>query len=163
MNNISNKLLNHVIKYAIKKFYEKDCILLKKNIEGMERSCVFRIGIYLQQRIDVYNEFNGLNLDCEYNKSNTNIKMLCGKKVIPDLILHKRNLNNTISKDNNTMIVEFKGYWNRNKYNDYDKLKKFTLLNGEYGYQLGIFVDLKENNYEIKYFKDGQEVTENDL
>ena len=159
----SNNLLKNILKRAINKFYQKDGILLENNLEGMERSCVFRIGIYLQELMDVHIEFNELNLDCEYNKSNTEQKTLCGKPVIPDLILHKRNLNNPITNDNNTMIVEFKGHWNHNEYGDYNKLENFTLQNGEYGYQLGVFVKLKENNYELKYFKNGQEVDENDL
>lgn len=159
----SDKLLNHVLLHAIQKFYKMDGILLENNREGMERSCVFRIGVYLQQLIDCHIEFDGLNLDCEYNKSNEGRKLLDGEPVIPDLIIHKRNLNNPVTNDNNTMIIEFKGHWNHNEDNDYNKLRKFTLSSGEYGYQLGVFVRLNMNDYELKYFKNGQEVAENDL
>ena len=61
----SNSLLKNILKRAINKFYQKDGILLENNLEGMERSCVFRIGIYLQELMDVHVEFNELNLDCE--------------------------------------------------------------------------------------------------
>ena len=61
-----------------------------------------------------------------------------------------KTLKNPIVNNNNTMIVEFKGHWNHNEYSDCNKLKNFTLQNGEYGYQLGVFVKLKENNYELQ-------------
>ena len=155
---IPNITLTNILKKAIDKFYQKDGILLENQIEGMERSCVFRIGIYLQEFMDELSEFDNLKLDCEYNKNKNETKILYGNRVIPDLIIHKRKI-----ETENKMIAEFKGWWNKDYTDDFDKLKKFTLLHGEYAYQLGVFIKLNERDFELKYFTNGQEITEHAL
>ena len=155
--NISNILLNDLLKLAIDKFYQNDAILLKKGVKGIERSSVFRIGIYLQEFMNKFSEFDNLNLDCEYNKKDIYAKDLYGQNKNPDLIIHKR------LQKNNKMIVEFKGWWNHRDSEDIDKLEKFTLQDGDYGYQLGVFVKLNEGNYTLQYFKDGKKVSEDEI
>lgn len=160
---LTDKQLKKLLKQAIKKFYDNDIILLK-DIEGMERSCVFRIGIYLQELMNNHSEFDNLNLDCEYNKSNTEVKCLNEQHVIPDLIIHKRNLDN-LTTNNNIMIVEFKGWWNREHKQDIEKLEAFTNSHDVYNYQLGVFISLSNSYEELKprYFKNGKEINENEL
>ena len=159
----SNIKLKDFLKQAIIAFYNNDKELIQ-NIDGLERTCVFKIATYLDNIIRVDAEFNHLHLDCEYNKSNTGPKMLGNQKVQPDLIIHQRNLNNLITNPYNTLVVEFKGWWNDN-IDDIEKLKKFTSSEFEYEYQLGIFVKLGRTAEEtiFQYFKNGQEVLENDF
>jgi len=111
-----------------------------------------------------YPELNNLHLDCEYNKSNRGTKILAGVKIRPDLIIHKRNLNNKHANRYNTLVIEFKGWWNNN-ISDIEKLKSFTSAQYGYNYPLAIFIKLGKNpNKTIyRYFQNGNEISENDI
>lgn len=158
----TNIRLKKLLKNAIEEFYSNDNELIA--VKGMEQACVFRIGLYLYNLMQRDNELSQFDLDCEYNKSNKGAKILDDVKVRPDLIIHKRNLNNDIPNQKNTLVVEFKGWWNKNL-NDIDKLKKFTDERYNYLYPLAVWIKLGKTSNEtiFRYFKNGQEVEENDL
>ena len=158
----SNIRLKNLLKNAIEEFYSNDNELIA--VKGMEQACVFRIGLYLYNLMQRDNKLSQFDLDCEYNKSNKGTKILDDVKVRPDLIIHKRNLNNDIPNQKNTLVVEFKGWWNNNL-NDINKLKKFTDERYNYLYPLAVWVKLGKTSNEtiFRYFKDGQEVEKNDL
>jgi len=159
---VSNRELKNILQRAIHEFYEKDSILV--SVKGMEQACVFRIGLYLNQLMQNNNELSNLDIDCEYNKSNEGTKTLAGVKIRPDLIVHKRNLSNHAANPHNTLVVEFKGWWNNNT-DDIDKLIKFTKQEYGYHYPLAVWVKLgkSKNKTQYKYFCNGQKVDENDL
>ena len=146
-NKIENEKLKKLLEQALDMFYSGDAeeILPK---EGVERACVFHIGIYMQYLMNGYDYLRKFNLDCEYNKLGDIPKKMYefedGNGIQPDLIIHQRNT------DNNVMVIEFKGYWNK-KYidNDIKKLKYLTSHDTEnkYQYQLGALVIL-EKSYE---------------
>ena len=146
-----NKKLKNIVKQAVQTFYAKDIELIQ--VKGMEQACVFRIGLYLNEIMKNYPELNDLHLDCEYNKSNR-----------PDLIIHKRNLNNDNANQHNTLVVEFKGWWNDNL-SDIEKLKNFTSPQYGYHYPLAIFIKLDKNNNKTiyRYFQNGNEISEEDI
>ena len=74
--------------------------------------------------------------------------------VRPDLLIHKRGDNTK-----NLLVVEFKGWWNKSKNRDEDKLKSLTSPCDEYHYLLGAFVRLgKENIQELEYYADGEKL-----
>lgn len=153
---IENEKLKKLLEQSLDMFYSSDAneILPK---EGVERTCVFHIGIYMQYLMNGYDCFRNFNLDCEYNKLGETPKKMYEFEdengIQPDLILHQRDT------DNNLMVVEFKGYWNReNINNDVRKLEYLTSKDSEnkYKYQLGALVVL-EKSYEdtiknIEYF-----------
>ena len=91
---LSNIRLKNLLKNAIEEFYSKDNELIA--VKGMEQACVFRIGLYLYNLMQQDSTLSQFDLDCEYNKSNKGPKILDNAKVRPDLIIHKRNLNNDI-------------------------------------------------------------------
>lgn len=159
---LSNIRLKNLLKKAIDEFYSKDNELIA--VKGMEQACVFRIGLYLYNLMQQDSTLSQFDLDCEYNKSNKCPKILDNAKVRPDLIIHKRDLNNDIPNQKNTLIVEFKGWWNNNL-NDIGKLKKFTDVKYDYLYPLAVWIKLGKTSNEtvFRYFKNGQEVEENDL
>jgi hypothetical protein len=97
---MNNKLKN-IVKQFVEKFYEEDNVLIQ--VKGMEQACVFRIGLYLNEIMKNDPNLNNLHLDCGYNKSNRGTKMLAGIKIRPDLIIHKRNLNNDNANQHNTL------------------------------------------------------------
>ena len=157
-----NSKLKNIVKQAVQKFYENDIELVQ--VKGMEQACVFRIGLYLNEIMKNYPELNHLQLDCEYNKSNRGTKMLAGVKIRPDLIIHKRNLNNNHANQYNTLVIEFKGWWNNN-ISDIEKLKNFTSPQYGYHYPLAIFIKLGKNHNKTiyRYFQNGNEISENDI
>ncbi len=169
----TTELLTRLLEQAVCRFYNKDKDLLcREHISRhcnasterhMERESVFRIGIYMQQLLDIcpeYIEFEGLNLDSEYHTNMSEEKMLSpkdkrGKR--PDLILHKR-----LSNDQNMLMVEFKpdNANNADIEQDLQKLMAFTNPEAEpaylYGYLLGASVQLKRDKAIYTFVQEGQ-------
>ena len=157
-----NAKMKNIIKQAIHKFYHNDNELIQ--VRGMEQACVFRIGLYINEIMQNDEQLRHLDLDCEYNKSNIGTKTLAGVKVRPDLIIHKRNLANTNTNQYNTLVIEFKGWWNDN-ISDIEKLKNFTNIELGYHYPLAIFIKLGKNfeTTSYRYFHNGTEIFDKDF
>lgn len=159
--NISIIDLKNILKAALNEFYQNDakCLLA---VKGMEQACVFRIGLYMQNIMNKQPTLSTLNLDCEYNKCFNQPKTTPRHKrgARPDLIIHKRNLNPDKPNNENIMVIEFKGYWNKNIKSDIEKLEDFTSCLCGYHYKLGAFVYLNKTNFEIRYYKDGEQLYE---
>lgn len=119
-----------------------------------ERAIVFRFGLYLFEIFSQKDYLKTLDLDCEYNRNGKQPKKLpaFGNGTYPDIILHKRGSN-----DFNTLVMEFKGYWNNNINNDFEKLCEFTKQRSVYNFNLGLFVFLGKTRDEVKMtcFVDG--------
>lgn len=145
--------LKYMLTEAIDTAYRNDHDLFTRG--GLEQSCVFRIGYYLQKLIDNDNELHNYNLDCEYNKNGYNSKTTprFPKGTRPDLILHERTSNQY-----NLLMVEFKGWWSKKSRNDHLKLEDFTSLTCGYQYKLGAYVILGKENSKITYFIDGRQI-----
>ena len=162
---VADDRLKKILNISLKKFYEQDKLLIER--KGMEQACVFRIGLYINELLKQDELFKHLNFDCEYNKNNYGAKSTprFPKGTRPDLIIHERNLNPNISNDNNTFIMEFKGWWNKATQRDIEKLEDFTNPYMGYHYKLGALVILTKNHNQvtIRYFKNGQEVNGDDL
>lgn len=148
---MENEKLKQYIKTALYMVYANDKYLIdhadeasgkgiKDNDHTCERSVVFRFAHYLQCILDKDGELRRYNLDCEYNRNMDQIKCAIpgSNGTFPDVILHKRGSNKY-----NILVMEFKGYWNRNRSDlkyDIEKIKGFTDPNGEYEYKLGLAV-----------------------
>lgn len=117
-----------------------------------ERAVVFRFAYYLQKILENNHLFQGLSVDCEYNRNLNDVKRTpkFPKGTYPDLILHKRG-----EESNNLLIMEFKAYWNKDISHDINKIKEFIDVNGDYGYVYGISVILgrKKDDVEIVVLK----------
>ena len=145
-----NKLLKNLIDQALDKFYALDGVLLKNDLRGTERSCVFRIGIYLQDIMNDIPELAEYSLDCEYNKSGRSPKRLHDKLIRSDMILHKRSSDaDIIDPQSNLLAIEFKGYWSRRS-KDIEKLQKLTDSDYGYCYQLGAAIKLTPEREKVK-------------
>lgn len=116
-----------------------------------ERAIVFRFAYYLQKILENNHLFQGLSVDCEYNRNLNDVKRTpkFPQGTYPDLILHKRG-----EESNNLLIMEFKAYWNKdkNKHYDIDKLNDFIDVKGDYGYDYGIYVILEKEKDDVKIF-----------
>ena len=145
--------LKNFLEESIKEFYDKDSLLSER--KGMEQACVFRIGLYLQERLKKA-KISDVVVDCEYNKNGDHPKrtVMFVEGVRPDLLIHKRGDNTK-----NLLVVEFKGWWNKAKNRDEDKLKSLTSSKDVYHYLLGAFVRLgKENIQELEYYANGEKL-----
>jgi len=137
---------------ALEILQKNDSFLLKEDVH--ERSVAHKLAEYLQY------QFPDWNVDCEYNRKGMETKRLKGikeckehgktEKVYPDIIVHERNTNN------NLLVIELK----KNDLRclcDIRKLELFTSLKGEFGYTLGLFIQLGHSQMQLRWFKDGKE------
>ena len=136
-------------KNAIREFYKKDYKLI--DLQCNERSMMFRIGIYLYEHMKAHNSLNEYDLDCEYNRKGINIKTIDDKKIIPDILIHKRDDDNI-----NLVAIEIKKSGNSIKH-DKEKLEKLTDNNGKYRYSQGLVIVLRKKSFRIIQFIEGNE------
>lgn len=135
--------LRELVETALRQLYESDPELIRRR--GMERSILFRFGLYFSNLISEIEWLSRLNLDLEYNKNGEGQKMILRRVygVQPDLILHRRGNN-----EENTLIIEFKGWWNRTARRvDREKIEDFVNQNHDYRYGLGILVEINRFNF----------------
>lgn len=146
--------LKENLQTAIDRLIKNEAFLLKSRAN--ERSLSHKLAEYLQTL------FPNFNVDCEYNKKGLDTKVLDGirecseqkktDRVYPDIIIHKRNYDN-----NNLMVIEIKTI-SEDENCDFEKLKRFTRLDGKYEYQLGVFIRFQQTKPPIiKYYQNGEE------
>lgn len=143
-----NKLelsLELLLQTALSMFYHNDSYLL--DIKCNERSCVFRFAFYFQTLLNMHKGYREYDLEIEYNRNDSDPKRNnSNDNIYPDVILHRRG-----TKDCNLLVIEFKGYWNRNGQNeDYNKISEMINTNGPLKYKKGYLVLLGLNDFEIK-------------
>ncbi len=88
--------MRRIVGEAIHEFAKYDLPLL--HLQVNERSIAHRLAIYIECRLAKW------NVDCEYNRNLSKPKMRQSdkKKIIPDIIVHRRN------EPKNLLIVEIK-------------------------------------------------------
>ncbi len=151
---MKNSDLINLLRAAVDLMREEEPSLL--DMEGLEQALVFRVGVYLQELLKK-TELNDYNLDCEYNKQESDHKRdVEGNLMRPDLLIHRRGDN---SEGSNKLAVEFKGWWNKKLSPDKRKLCDLTHSEGGYAYQLGVLVVLSRDEVEYNYFVGGEEVS----
>lgn len=126
------------LKKALRTLENKDLYLVEKDLH--ERTIVCKLANYLQT------EFEGLDVDVEYNKNADVSKKIIKNSnenndeeisVYPDIIIHKRGTSE------NRLIVEVKKKTN-SKNREFDMYKIIQYLNPKNNlkYENGIFIDL---------------------
>lgn len=122
-----------------------------------ERPISHRLGFYLQYLFISY------NVDCEYNKHLGGAKIIDQHTVIPDILVHKRKVD-----EDNLLAVEVKARRNMGEVlrsrdrqlvlGDYDQLKKYTKQDGVLKYKWGVFILVLFNETKMEWFQDGTEM-----
>jgi hypothetical protein len=173
--------LKNKVKTAVRLFIENDGELLSLSGGIHEQTISHRIAVYLECL------FRRFHVDCEYNKHGvtgdnkkvveniTELKRGCLCKsckkwcrenpiggtirdfseIRPDIIIHKeRGKANT----GNILVIEIKKV--EECLFDEGKLKSLTDKNGDYKYDLGVFVYFSENQPKYKWFINGIEEIE---
>jgi hypothetical protein len=116
-----------------------------------ERTLSSRLAIYLQEA------FKDYNVDCEYNRHINDIKNINGKKIYPDIIIHKRK-----NDDDNLVWIEVKKEDSDTVQmnEDRERLNFVTSSNEQYKYKLGVFIIFSQNKRDlvIEYYVNGQKL-----
>jgi hypothetical protein len=147
--------MDHVkekVERSVRVLRTRDSFLLEH--AAHERSITHKLAEYLQA------EFSDYNVDCEYNKHGLATKLLpreCEERarefVYPDIVVHARG-----NDDSNLLVVEAK-LGNRATIPDCDAIKliEFTKPDGEYHYQLGLFIGFDEQrDPQLVWYQDGR-------
>jgi len=144
---------------AIQFVRARDSFLLES--AANERSVTHKLAEYLQQ------EFPDYNVDCEYNRHGLLTKLLpreCESQtheyVYPDVVVHVRG-----NDDSNLLVIEAKlGKKPTVPVCDAAKLKGFTKPDGDYHYQLGLFIGFDGvRDPQLVWFRDGRAEASNSL
>lgn len=147
--------LKHLLHSAVSAAYAEDDLLENsdgQNRKGNEQTIAFRVGIHLHELLKRTN-YSRLNLDCEYNKHGDDPKRIGEELIRPDLLIHLRG-----NDDQNILVVEFAGWWKsaEDLEKDKSKLEALTSPNGEYRYRLGILVEIKKEDPNYTYYRNGE-------
>lgn len=114
--------------------YEQENYLIQNKVS--ERDIVSSF-CHIFKGLKEETEYSHLDADVEYNRNLDDKKRTKRFQdgTYPDFILHERGTN-----INNTLVIEFKTWWNREPQDDIKKLEDFTDPDGDYKYDLGLFI-----------------------
>lgn len=155
MNNIKHKI-ETLINNAIDKFNQNEQYLISRDLS--ERCICSKFATYLEKELFL-SEFNDYIVDVEYNRGNGGnecaAKMLRGKKIVVDLIVHKRGYNPETGFDNLVCIEMKKSKYNRGS--DLERLKIMTNPYCGFNYKAGFMIIIVSDKRHDKF---GLEITE---
>lgn len=147
-----------IMKSAIERFNQADVYLLINDLS--ERCICSRLAFHIQQKLLELPDFKEYTVDVEYNRGSNSLEMvpkcLHSKKIVVDLIVHKRGFSE-IEGFINLFCVELKKSTNRNGYSK-DKQRLQDMVAPQYGfcYKAGYMVvaDMRNHRLDIeeKYF-----------
>lgn len=97
--------LQMIIEEALEQLIKNDRYLIEHDVH--EQSISSKLAYYLSSLIPPRSE-GGWDVDVEYNRNDKNPKEL-HEKVRPDIIIHRRGLNNPNgNEENNLLIIQIK-------------------------------------------------------
>lgn len=142
-------------------FVYKSIELLKGELRPLqhganERAFAHRLAVHLEKF------FQDWDVDCEYNKHGMLTKELDGVKecdaqrpterIYPDVIIHKRKNESTVEE--NLLVIELKKD-DPCDLCDKTKLELLTKQDGQFHYQLGLYIDIQKGKYVKTWYFDG--------
>ena len=134
---------------ALREFFREDIDLLC--LDAHEISITHKLAEHLQR------QFEGLKVDCEYNRLGDDPKELPdNSKRRPDIVVHKRGC-----KGSNTLVVEVKKSNSDDQSDDDYKLREFTRDSGCYEYRLGLFLVFDVDNKVLEcaeFYQGGEKI-----
>ena len=141
MEHTCNETLR-IMENAIEKFNQADRYLLENDLS--ERCICSRLAFHIQQELLESNDFREYVVDVEYNRGFNALenlpKHLHDKKIVVDLIVHKRGFSEVYGFDN-LFCAELKKTTNREGYcKDMQRLKDLVDFQYGFGYKAGYMV-----------------------
>jgi len=128
------------INAALSELYKRDKDLIANETE--EETVSAHLVCYLKPHFDSW------SVDPEYNRDGRATKKSSrGNRIFPDILIHNRtpNRKERYSPENNLVVVEVKGHWNKarkGREKDEDKLRN---MRKRYGYQHLFRVELDKD------------------
>jgi len=128
--------IKSAVRGAINKLLDSDIDLIA--IGTHEQAICHRLAVYLEQDTD-------LNVDCEYNRRETDRKRRPNDhRFRPDIIIHKR-----LTDTHNLFTLEAKVSANPDSDEDEKKLEELVSPSGKFNYLLGAFLKVYNKKAEI--------------
>ena len=145
------KELEDIVKGAIDEFNVAEIYLLDTDLS--ERCICAKFATYLERALSNTPYFDYC-VDVEYNRGmNDNVytqKMLDGRNIVVDLVVHKRGRNPVTGEFDNLICIEMKksgGECHLNK--DKDRLQKLTNPQYEFNYRIGFMLIARKSGIVI--------------
>lgn len=146
--------LKSIVNSAIEEFNENEAFLIKNDLS--ERCICAKFALYLQSALNNTADFSDYIVDVEYNRGmdgkDSNAKILYGKKIVVDLIAHRRGYDEVYGYDN-LICIEMKKSTNRlGCIGDEQRLRDLVSLRYGFGYKMGVMLiaDMTQNKLMIK-------------
>lgn len=148
--------LKDIVEQAVTKFNHCEKYLLENNLS--ERCICSKFAVYLEREIKL-SEYSNYEVDVEYNRGHDGIcnnpKILNDKKIVVDLIVHKRGYDEIYGYDNLICIEMKKSNDSRRAQgiiDDEERLRKLTGYQYSFNYQMGLMLmaDIKNKELYIK-------------
>ena len=139
-----------IVNNSLEEFNKSEGFLIKNDLS--ERCICAKFSTYLEREL-LNTQYQDYNVDVEYNRgrggNDSAAKMMNGKKIMTDLIVHKRGKNEEGEYDNLICIEMKKEYKHLDMENDKKRLAVLTDKYCGFGYKLGLMLvarrDKKEN------------------
>lgn len=151
--------LKQILQEAINKLFKNDKYLFQKNVS--ERAISHKLACYISEIAPKIGKNIGWHIDAEYNRNVEAPKTLrldgIEKCVVPDILIHRRGLNNDGAiRDNNLLVIEIKKNAKTiGKEKDIEKIKLF-INDDPYRYKYGLFINFKTRTitttYQLNWF-----------
>ena len=140
---------------AIEKFNKSEQYLISRDLS--ERCICARFSRYLENELSKFH-FGEYTVDVEYNRGNEAIesdpKTLKNKKIVVDLIVHKRGFDEENGFDNLICIEMKKDYKRLNLEPDKERLRNLVNYRYRFCYEAGFMIvihsDTKQQKYELR-------------
>lgn len=159
--NARQRQLNDLVNNAVNAFNENEEYLISHDLS--ERCICSKFAMHLENefRNSIFRS-EGYIVDVEYNRGargNEYLpKELDGRRIVVDLIIHKRGRDEIHGFQNLVCIEMKKSNDRRGTDDDKKRLRAMTLNDGRFGYEIGfmIIADMRENRLRIDetFFKE---------
>lgn len=156
MNQIQTRLVQ-LVEEAVRKFNENEKYLIETDLS--ERCICSKFAMYLASEIEK-SEYRDYHVDVEYNRGacgdELHVKCIEDKRIVVDLIVHKRGFDPVFGFDNLICIEMKKSTDRRGCDTDEVRLQKMTSYSYGFNYKIGVMllVNMKKERIEVnKIFK----------
>lgn len=143
----------HIVDAAISEFNINEKYLIENDLS--ERCICARFAMYLSRAL-IDSRYEGYYVDVEYNRGtygeDYSPKQIEDKKIVVDLIVHKRGYDAEVGYDNLICIEMKKSTDRRGCNNDEERLRKMTDYRYGFNYKIGIMliINMSEHKLEVK-------------
>ena len=145
--------LIEIVDVAIEKFNTKEKYLIKNDLS--ERCICAKFAMYLSKALK-NTRFQDYYVDVEYNRGaygkDIKAKIMEDKRIVEDLIVHRRGYDPEVGYDNLICIEMKKSTDRRGCINDEERLSKMTDYRYGFNYKIGIMllVNMSEQKLKVK-------------